>query len=126
MEKSAFTRLCLSCVRVIMAIMHVPVVELQCQTTMGWLPVLKYLLSGVRGCLLLCLVVPGIKCNRFPKTRFHWWLSDAESPRAWLPGARVHPDPFQPGVVMPYPVWGDWFPSRVLLEGTGHIQIFGL
>jgi hypothetical protein len=27
-------------------------------------------------------------------------------------------------VVGPYPVWGVWFPSRLLLEGTGHILNF--
>jgi hypothetical protein len=29
--------------------------------------------------------------------------------------------PLQPGVVAPYPVWGVWFPSRLVLEGTGRI-----
>jgi hypothetical protein len=30
----------------------------------------------------------------------------------------------QPGVVGPYLVRGTWFPSRLPLEGTDHIQIF--
>jgi hypothetical protein len=33
--------------------------------------------------------------------------------------------PLQPGAVGSYLVWGAWFPSHLLLEGTGHIQIFG-
>jgi hypothetical protein len=33
--------------------------------------------------------------------------------------------PLQPGEVGPYPVWGAWFSSRLPLEGTGHIHIFG-
>jgi hypothetical protein len=60
---------------------------------MGWLPILKYLLSGVRGCLLQHLVVPGIKCHCFLRTRLCWCLFNAKSPRAWLPGARVCPEP---------------------------------
>jgi hypothetical protein len=45
-----------------MSIMCVPVVKLLCQVVMGQIPVLKYLLSGARGCLWLYLVVPSIKC----------------------------------------------------------------
>jgi hypothetical protein len=37
-----------------MVIMRIPVVELLCQMVMGWLPVLKYLLSGACGCLVPC------------------------------------------------------------------------
>jgi hypothetical protein len=33
--------------------------------------------------------------------------------------------PLQPRVVGPYLVRGVWFPSRLLLEGTGRIQNFG-
>jgi hypothetical protein len=51
-ENPAFTRACLSSARVIMVIMRVPVVELLCQMVMGWLPVLKYLLSRACGCLV--------------------------------------------------------------------------
>jgi hypothetical protein len=32
----------------------------------------------------------------------------------------------QLGVVGPYLIWGAWFPSRLPLEGTGHIWIFRL
>jgi hypothetical protein len=49
MEKLAFTRACLSGVRVIMMIMHVPLVELLCQAVMGWISALEYLLPGARG-----------------------------------------------------------------------------
>jgi hypothetical protein len=38
---------------------------------------------------------------------------------------RLVAPPLQPGVVGPYPVWGVWFPSRLTLEGTDHIQNFG-
>jgi hypothetical protein len=43
MEKLTFTRACLSDVRAIMTIMHIPLVELLCQTAMGWIPAFKYL-----------------------------------------------------------------------------------
>jgi hypothetical protein len=33
--------------------------------------------------------------------------------------------PLSAGVVGPYLVRGVWFPNRLLLEGTGHIQNFG-
>jgi hypothetical protein len=59
MEKSAFTRVCLSDVRVIMLIMRVPLVEQQCQAAMGRVPILKCPLSGERGHLWLCPVMPG-------------------------------------------------------------------
>jgi hypothetical protein len=49
MEKLTFTRACLSSVRVIMVIMHVPFIELLCQTTMGWIPALEYKLTGMHG-----------------------------------------------------------------------------
>jgi hypothetical protein len=51
MKKSVFTRVNLSDIRVIMAIMRVLVHELLCQTVMRRISVLEYLLSGVRGCL---------------------------------------------------------------------------
>jgi hypothetical protein len=38
-----------------------------------------------------------------------------------LPGLvlfRLVVPPLQPGVVGPYPVWGTWFPSHLLLEGN--------
>jgi hypothetical protein len=49
MEKLTFTKTFLSDVRVIMAIMRVPMVELFCQTTMGWIPTVEYLSLGMRG-----------------------------------------------------------------------------
>jgi hypothetical protein len=69
MEKSTFTNACLSGVRAVMSIMRVPVVELLHQAMMGQLPVFKYLLSGMRGDLWLCLVMPDIKCHCFSRTR---------------------------------------------------------
>jgi hypothetical protein len=49
MERLTFTRACLSDISVIMTIMHVPLVELLCQATMGWIHALEYLLLGTRG-----------------------------------------------------------------------------
>jgi hypothetical protein len=43
MEKFAFTRVKLSNIRVIKAIMHFLVEELLCQAVMGWIPVLECL-----------------------------------------------------------------------------------
>jgi hypothetical protein len=93
MEKPAFTEVSLSDVRVIMMIMHVPMEELLCQATMGWVPLLKYLLSGARGCLCPCPVVPGNECCCFSRTRLQWCLLHIETPRAWLSGARVCAEP---------------------------------
>jgi hypothetical protein len=75
-----------------MAIMHTPMVESLCQTVMGRSPVLKYLLSGGRGCPWPPLIVLGIKYHRFPRILLRWFLSDAESPRAFLLGAWVCPE----------------------------------
>jgi hypothetical protein len=80
MEKPAFARVNLSDVRVIIVIMHVPMVELLCQVSMGQIPVLECLLSSVHGCLSPCLVVPGIKCHGFSRTRLRWCLPSTESP----------------------------------------------
>jgi hypothetical protein len=49
MEKLAFTRTCLSSVRVIMSIMHVPLVKLLCQAATGRIAALEYLLPGAHG-----------------------------------------------------------------------------
>jgi hypothetical protein len=38
---------------------------------------------------------------------------------------RLAAPPLQPRVVGPYPVWGVWFPIRLPLERTSHIQNFG-
>jgi hypothetical protein len=60
MEKLVFTMACLFCIRVIMAIMCVLLVELLCQEVMGWIPALEYLLSDARGAcghVLSCQVV---------------------------------------------------------------------
>jgi hypothetical protein len=61
MEKPAFSRASLSGVRVIMVIVCVPVVELLCHTVVGQIPLLKYLLSSMRGRLWLCPITPSIK-----------------------------------------------------------------
>jgi hypothetical protein len=36
--------------------------------------------------------MPGIKCHRFLRTQLCWFLSNAEGPQAWLPGAQVYPE----------------------------------
>jgi hypothetical protein len=69
MEKPTFTKVSLSDVRIIMAIMRVHVVDLLCQATMGWIPVLNYLLLGARGRLWPCSIVPGIKWRRFLRSQ---------------------------------------------------------
>jgi hypothetical protein len=76
-------------VRVIMAIMRVPVEELLHQVAMGRILVLKYLQSGVHGHLWPCPVIPGIKYLCFLRTRLHWRLPGTESPRSWLLGTWV-------------------------------------
>jgi hypothetical protein len=60
MEKLAFTRACLSDVRVVMVIMRVPLVELLCQAVMGQIPTLEYLppdTCAAYGHALSCQVV---------------------------------------------------------------------
>jgi hypothetical protein len=49
MEKLAFTRACLSYVRVIIMIMRVSLVESLCQMVMGQILVFEYVLSGSCG-----------------------------------------------------------------------------
>jgi hypothetical protein len=61
MEKPGFTRMNLSSVRVIMAIMHLPVGELLYQAMMERILVLECLLPGTHGLLWLHPVMPGIK-----------------------------------------------------------------
>jgi hypothetical protein len=60
-EKLAFTKACLSTVRVITVIMCLLLVEYLCQTAMGRIPAFEYLLPGTRGRLRSCLVMPSIK-----------------------------------------------------------------
>jgi hypothetical protein len=38
---------------------------------------------------------------------------------------RLAAPPLHPGVEGAYPVWGVWFPSRLPLKRTSHIQIYG-
>jgi hypothetical protein len=49
MKKLVFTMPCLSDVRVIMAIMRVPLIELLCQAVIGCIPTFEYLLPGACG-----------------------------------------------------------------------------
>jgi hypothetical protein len=84
MEKPTFTRVNLSDVKVIMAIMYISVVDLLCEVSMGWILVLKFLLSGARGHLWPCLIMLGIKCCRFLKTHLRWCLPGTKSLQARL------------------------------------------
>jgi hypothetical protein len=69
MEKSAFTRMSLSDVGVIVAIMCILVKELLCQEMTGRIPVLECLLSGPRGRIWLRPVMIDIKWRYFPRTQ---------------------------------------------------------
>jgi hypothetical protein len=51
MEYIVFTRICLPYVRVIMAFMRIPLVELPFQTVMRRLPAVEWMLSGAHGLL---------------------------------------------------------------------------
>jgi hypothetical protein len=48
-----------------MMFMRVSLVEPLRQASMGWIPAVEYMLSGVHGLLWPCPVVPGAKCHRF-------------------------------------------------------------
>jgi hypothetical protein len=80
MEKSAFTRMNLSDVRVVMAIMHVLMGELLCQAVARWISVLEGPLSGARGLLWLRLVMPDIKCHCFSRTQLQWCIPSTGEP----------------------------------------------
>jgi hypothetical protein len=77
MEKLAFTRACLFDVRVIVVIMHVPLVESLCQTTMGWIPT-RVPVARHAWNLWPCPVVPSSKCHYFLR---RWCL--VKSTRYW-------------------------------------------
>jgi hypothetical protein len=47
--------------------MRVSLVELLCQTVMGQIPALEYMVSGARGLLRPRPIVPSLKCCRFLK-----------------------------------------------------------
>jgi hypothetical protein len=87
MEKLAFTRACLSDVRVIMMIMCVPLVESLWQTAMGWIPT-RVPIARRTWNPWLHPVVSGSKCGRFPRP---WCL--IKSMRYWklLDGATRSP-----------------------------------
>jgi hypothetical protein len=76
MAKPTFTRMNLSNVRMIMAIMRVLVEELLCQAVMGQILVLNCPLSGTRGCMRLLFIVLGFKCHRFLRTQLQGHLPD--------------------------------------------------
>jgi hypothetical protein len=92
MEKLTFTRACLSYVRDITPIMCVPLVKSLCQTAMGWIPALEYMLSAVRGFLWPRLISSGNKCHRFPRPQSRWSISVTESPRVGRLDAQFRPE----------------------------------
>jgi hypothetical protein len=68
MEHIVFTKTYLSYIRVIMAFMHVPLVVLLIQTVMGQIPTLEFMVSGARGLLQLCPILPGHKGYCLPRS----------------------------------------------------------
>jgi hypothetical protein len=52
-----------------MVFMRVSLTELLHHVAMGRIPALEYMLSGTRGLLRPCPVMPGAKCRRFPRLR---------------------------------------------------------
>jgi hypothetical protein len=86
MEKPTFTRANLSDVRVIMAIMHVLMDELLCQTVMGGIPLLKCMLLGARRRLWLHPIRPGIKWCCFLRPEFHGHLPGTGEPICMVTG----------------------------------------
>jgi hypothetical protein len=75
-----------------MVIMHVPMVELLCQVVTRRILVLKYLLSGTRGCLWPCPIAPCIKCHHFMRSQLRWSIPGTETSWVWWSGAQVHPE----------------------------------
>jgi hypothetical protein len=57
-----------------MQIMRVSLVQLVCQTMMGWILALEYTLSGTCGLLWPCLVEQGNKCRHFLRPRRGDWM----------------------------------------------------
>jgi hypothetical protein len=68
-----------------MAIMHVPLVELLCQTVMGHIQALEYMPSGMCGLLRPCPIVPGTKCHHF-RRQHAYLLPKAPKHVDWMPG----------------------------------------
>jgi hypothetical protein len=64
MEYIVLTRTYLSYVKVIMALIHVPLVVLQIQTVMRWIPALKCMMSGTCGLLHRHPILTKHKCYR--------------------------------------------------------------
>jgi hypothetical protein len=90
MEKLTFTMARLFYVRDIMAIMCVSMVESLCQTPMGQILALDYVLSGAHGFLWPRLITSDNKCHCFPSPRCRWSLSAIEIHRAGQLVAQAH------------------------------------
>jgi hypothetical protein len=91
MEKPAFTKVCLSRIRDIMVIMCVLLVESLCQTIMGWILALEYVLSGMCGLLQPHPIMTSTKRCRFPRHLCWKCLSATESPRVGWLNTRARP-----------------------------------
>jgi hypothetical protein len=61
-EHMDFTMVCFPYVGIIIVHTCVSLAKLPLQTVIGWVPVLKYMLSGARGLLQLCLISLGNEC----------------------------------------------------------------
>jgi hypothetical protein len=59
MGRVSFTRVSLPCGGVLVACMHIFLIELPFQTAIRRIPILEYMLLGVHGLLQACLVSPG-------------------------------------------------------------------
>jgi hypothetical protein len=87
MENPTFTKACLSDVRVIMAIMLVPMVERPCQMVMERISALKYLLSGVHVAMSHCVRYSMSLSLEDPAPAA---LHGTEKPLGMIARARVH------------------------------------
>jgi hypothetical protein len=71
-----------------MTIMRVSLVESLCQTTLGWIPALEYMLLGALGLLWLRLIASDSKWHRFlrPGADRAYPLLKALERGDWMPG----------------------------------------
>jgi uncharacterized membrane protein len=67
MEHIVFTRVPFPCGGVLVACMCVFLVELPLQTSIRWIPVLEYMLSGAHGLLQECPISLGNECYHLPR-----------------------------------------------------------
>jgi hypothetical protein len=66
--------------------------------------------------------IPG-RADRWRNPAYHIYCNEEKRWCGLLPGSvlfRLVASPLRLGEVGPYPIWGVWFPSCFLLEGTCH------